>query len=205
MISTARKFLFVHVPKTGGNSIQNILQRYSEDRIVCVAPHQDGVERFALRNDRYDVEKHSTLTHYKRVLGAEVYDSLFKFAVARNPWERMISHYFSPHRNVSGWDRNAFIALVEATPPMRHYICDDTQPGDARHLTADIQYLMRFENLEQEFQHVCETIGIPFQPLPIRNRSNRGHYSQYYDQALVELVGERFCEEVVALGYRFGE
>jgi hypothetical protein len=205
MISIENKFLFVHVPKTGGNSIQNILRKYSEDRIVCAAPHQDGIERFGVRNDRYNIEKHSTLTHYKNVLGADVYNSLFRFAVIRNPWERMISHYFSPHRDVPAWDRDAFIALVESMPPIRYYICDCTQPGGPRHLTADIHYLMRFEDLENEFRRVCGLIGIPGYPLPIRNRSNHEHYAKYYDETLIQLVRERFQEEILLMGYHFGD
>lgn len=169
-----------------------------------IAPHQDGVERFEVRNDRYNIEKHSTLTHYRNVLGAEVYDSLFRFAAIRNPWDMMISYYFSPHRSISVWDREAFIALVKSTPPIRKYICDSGQPG-VRHLTADIHYLMRFEDLENEFWRVCEKIGIPCDPLPVRNRSNHGHYSQYYDEALVRLVRERFAEEILLMGYHFGD
>ncbi len=204
MISIEKRFLFVHVPKTGGNSIQSILRKYSEDQIVCATPHQDGIERFAVRNDRFNTEKHSTLTHYKNVLGAEVYHSLFRFSVIRNPWDMMISHYFSPHRGVCVWDRSKFIALVGSTPPIRHYICDNTKSGGTHDLTADIQYLMKFEDLENEFRRVCEMIGVPFHPLPVRNRSDRKHYTQYYDEALIQLVHEKFQEEILLMGYHFG-
>src|SRR5688500_12110385 len=50
MMALSRQFIFVHVPKTGGNSIQNVLKAYSEDEIVCTEPYQDGVERFELKN-----------------------------------------------------------------------------------------------------------------------------------------------------------
>ena len=107
MISIQKKFLFIHVPKTGGNSIQNILRDYSEDEIVTLAKHQDGVERFEVRNSKYAITKHSTLAHYKFVLDASTYHSLYKFATIRNPWDLLISYYFSPHRGITGIERNS--------------------------------------------------------------------------------------------------
>ena len=98
MISLEKKFLFIHLPKTAGNSIQNILKIYSEDEITSNKKNQDGKDRFGIKNAKYDIEKHSTLTDYKKILEKDVYDSLFKFSTIRNPCARMISYYFSPHR-----------------------------------------------------------------------------------------------------------
>ena len=124
MISIQKKFLFIHVPKTGGNSIQNILKDYSEDEIVVLAKHQDGVERFEVRNKKYNITKHYSRSHYKSVLDIRTYCTLFKFAVIRNPWDRMISFYFSPHRGAIEWNRNDFLRLVSSVPTLGHYICE---------------------------------------------------------------------------------
>ena len=104
MLSTAHRFLFIHVPKTGGNSIQNVLAVYSADHLVSTAAHQDGVERFEVRSTRYRTTKHSTLREYEREYDPSLLDGLRTICCVRNPWERCISHFFSPHRGPVEWN-----------------------------------------------------------------------------------------------------
>lgn len=215
MISIRKKFLFIHVPKTGGNSIQNILRHYSEDEIVTRSGHQDGIERFEVSNSKYKVTKHSTLSHYKSVLDSGTYRSLFKFATIRNPWDMMISYYFSPHRGVTEWNRDDFISLAGGVPPLRHYICEQSLVEKAlgmcgmkttigrRKIGGDIDFLMRFERLSEDFGEVCGKLGIPHSPLPKRNSSARAHYSEYYDEELKEIIRSNFEEDIALGNYTF--
>ena len=68
---------------------------------------------------------------------------------------------------------------------------------------GNVDYVMRFENLANDFRSVCTTLGIPTAPLPQYNRSNREHYSKYYNDELRELVRERFAPEIERFGYTF--
>lgn len=75
MIFEPQKTIFIHYPKTGGNSIQDALREYSSDQIVTVGKHQDGVERFEVRNEKFkNLVKHSKLNDYYKALGKDLYN-----------------------------------------------------------------------------------------------------------------------------------
>jgi hypothetical protein len=203
LISLAHNFLFVHIPKTVGNSIQNVLRTYSEDKIVRLAPHQDGIERFEVRSDKFNIHKHSTLQDYRAELGDEVFQRLFKFTSVRNPWDRMVSFYFSPHRGPVSWNREQFAKLIAQIPPVAAHVFLEGGSNSKPSCFNNMDYFIRYESLNDDFKKVCELIGIPWVPLPIRNKSKRQPYAIYYDDELVELVQNRFSEEIIYFGYEF--
>jgi hypothetical protein len=216
MISLKYNFLFIHVPKTGGNSIQTILANYSEDTLTNNKEHQDGIERFALSSSTYKLKKHSKLNRYRKVLPTKLYQQLFKFATIRNPWDKMISLYFSPHRGTDSWDRKDFIQLVGQAPALQDFVTlpsfrDRLEkkfglPSRPRPLDKDIDHLIRFENLNDDFKDVCRKIGLPAAPeLPLRNQGNRKHYSIYYDDELIDLVARKFTNEIEFGDYSFSK
>src|SRR5947209_7566722 len=200
MISLQKRFLFVHIPKTAGNSIQTVLRDYSEDEFVALRPEQDGIERFGLRNPRYKLRKHSTLAEYRDAVGKEQFRSLYKFTCVRNPWDRMVSYYFTPTQSPESWDRKKFRKVISKTLSIADYLrLDDGN----EHPFVNVDYIMRFENLPDDFRSVCHKLDIPVQPLPHYNRSTREHYSKYYDDELRELVRMRFAPEIERFQYTF--
>jgi hypothetical protein len=200
MISFQKRFLFVHIPKTAGNSIQSVLRDYSEDELVALRDEQDGIERFGLRNPKYKIKKHSTLADYRVALGEMEFGNLYKFTCVRNPWDRMVSYYFTPTQNTSVWDRRKFRKAIVKVLPVADYLRLDKGRGDP---FANVNYIMRFENLAEDFRAVCAALDISPVLLPRYNRSNREHYSKYYDDELRELVSARFAAEIERFGYTF--
>jgi len=202
MISFQKRFLFVHIPKTAGNSIQSVLRDYSEDELVALRGEQDGIQRFGLRNPKYKIKKHSTLAEYRAALGDTEFDKLYRFTCVRNPWDRMVSYYFTPTQNTIAWDRKKFRKAIVKVLSAADYLRLDKGEKDP---FANINYIMRFENLADDFRAVCATLDISPAPLPRYNRSKREHYSKYYDDELRELVGALFATEIERFGYKFGQ
>ncbi|HMF46592.1 MAG TPA: sulfotransferase family 2 domain-containing protein [Candidatus Udaeobacter sp.] len=202
MISLQKRFLFVHIPKTAGNSIQSVLRDYSEDQLVALRNEQDGIERFGLRNPKYKVRKHSTLSEYHDALGNEQFRNLYKFTCVRNPWDRMVSYYFTPTQNPETWNRKKFRETISKAVSVSDYLRLDNSEGDP---FANVDRIMQFENLADDFRAVCAAIGIPPPALPQYNRSSREHYSKYYDDELCELVRARFAAEIERFNYTFDQ
>jgi hypothetical protein len=200
MISLQKRFLFVHIPKTAGNSIQSALRDYSEDQLVALRKEQDGIERFGLRNPKYKIKKHSTLAEYWAALGDAQFGNLYKFTCVRNPWDRMVSYYFTPTQSPETWDRKKFRKIISGALPVADYLRLGKSEEDP---FGNVNYIMRFEKLTDDFRTVCAALDISPLTLPRYNRSNREHYSKYYDDELRELVLRRFAAEIERFGYAF--
>src|SRR5947209_2492388 len=163
MISFQKRFLFIHIPKTAGNSIQTVLRDYSEDELVPLRAEQDGIERFGLRNPNYKIKKHSTLAEYRNALAGEQFAQLYKFTCVRNPWDRMVSYYFTPTQSPARWDQNKFRAMISKAVSVADYLRLERSVEDP---FTNVDQIMRFENLPDDSRAVCKVLDISPAPLP---------------------------------------
>jgi hypothetical protein len=66
-----------------------------------------------------------------------------------------------------------------------------------------LDYVARFERLEEDWRIICNRIGVDAIPLPHENRSERVHYREYYDQETRDQVAKRFSWSIEQFGYEF--
>src|SRR4026209_3030482 len=86
LISHRHRFIFIHVPKTGGSSVTAALRPFCEPETLETA-RQRGLK------------VHSTARDVIRAFGRDVWESYFTFALERNPWDKCLSLYFSHLQN----------------------------------------------------------------------------------------------------------
>ena len=68
-----------------------------------------------------------------------------------------------------------------------------------------IDEIVRFENLQKDFDRVCNKIGIPLQKIPHKNKTEHKPYWEYYNDETREIVAKKFEEDINAFGYEFGK
>jgi len=200
MISISHNWLFIHTPRTGGNSVQSVLACYSEDQLTRRV-FQDGIERFGVQGS-YTGNKHFRLQDYADTVPPEIFSKLFKFTVARNPWARAISWFFTPLKWISAgrqprWSVDEFRRDIEHMPSMAQMLKVNGSLGR-------LDMLLRFETLATDFTALTARLGIPGATLPHRNKGySPENWEHYYLMSpdLIDLVAERFSEDIQTFGY----
>jgi hypothetical protein len=198
MVSLRNRWLFVHVPRTGGNSIQKLLSAHSDDALIT-DDRRDGIDRFEIAGP-HTPRKHATITDYRKLLGQESFAQLFKFAVVRSPWERAISAYFAPIRWITlgrdpEWSVDDFSIHVRQLESMTSFLVVQDRIG--------VDTIIRYERFGEDVPRVLHQIGVT-DTLPHINRgAAREPWIEYYrrDPELVELVADVFCDDVRHFAY----
>ena len=68
-----------------------------------------------------------------------------------------------------------------------------------------VDFVGRFENLQGDFDHVCDLLGIERQTLPHKNAMDRKqHYTEFYDDESRALIEILYPQDIEYFDYKFG-
>ncbi len=172
MISHKYKCIFVHLRRTGGNSIETAL-----DGIVLL--NQSGNPTKTWNNQIHRGKsqfKQDNRGHYIHSSAAEIeelrpkeFKQYFRFSFARNPWEQMINLFLRLNPQAS--TETHFKSWLQ-----RYNAAKGTVPSatiyDSRG-NCLVDFVGRFESFQQDFDTACKKLGIPHKFLPSSNASNK--------------------------------
>lgn len=222
LISHRYRFIFIHIFKTGGSSVRTILVPYSRliDRmayeykvtrklygsIVRVMNwHDDGMRQFT------GFHKHEGAHSAQIKLRPDVFDTYFKFAFVRNPFDWVVSLYsyiagsedHKDHAMVVRMDFNEFVTWFVDQEPLRQ--SDFVTSPESGDLLVD--YVGRLESLSEDLDAICMRIGVEdaaYVPHvnPSRERVHAS-YAAYYDRASRSTIASYFQEDLQRFGYAY--
>lgn len=209
LLSYSHRFLFVHVYKVAGTSISRALTPWAhrpEKLLVNRLLSRVGW-RSGLPHHRWRVTSpHARACEAKAWLPAAIWDACFKFAFVRNPWDWQVSlyHYMlgkSSHRQHERMKRmRSFDDYIEWRIREDRRLQSELLTDARGEILVD--FVGRFERLEEDFAHVCRTVGVEAE-LPHVNPSRHDDYRTYYSDHSRALVAEHFAEDIERFGYRF--
>ena len=205
IISSLHKFIFAAIPKTGTHAVRRALRKH-------MGP--DDMEQVGLFVQRKlpipDLERlgHGdlTLAQVRPHLPPQDFETFFKFAFVRNPFDRFVSYCAFVTRDTGEFDRDpqAVMREILADPPSDHLLLHPQHSfiADASgELLAD--YVGRVEEMQKSYDEIAARIGIPTAQLDRVNASNRRDYRDYYDSGLIEGVAKYYARDLEMFGYEF--
>lgn len=203
MISNSKKFIFVHIPKTGGSSIEKDLIPFFDEKIKIVGSNSIVNEK--LKNpikNSFNSFKHATAIELQEEYGIEKWNSFFKFSVIRKAEDRLISLYFWKQKN-RRYNKSTFIS---ETLPQQHktnpdngkralwsinkYVCDYNN-------NLILDKLIDFDNFTIQYSNLLKNdLNINIINNSHINKSTPIGIENYYkDTELIEMIREVYIKE----------
>lgn len=182
--------VFVRINKTGSTSVQTLL---GQD-----FPHQP-------------------VSAWIAEIGFERWLNVPTFSIVRNPFDKVVSHYFwriKTNQTGMGRDPISFRDWVRRSygdndpayydkplmfAPQTEWLTAPEFYGDDR---LGVDYVGRFEAFDEAVDHILDLAGKEkVSSLPWLKKTDRAPFSIYYDQELVEIVTAWFANDFDKLGY----
>jgi len=231
MISDNLKCIYIHIPKTAGTSVIKTLNIDSNTKNI----NARSTIPFKPEDDKFNPPPpHLRAIDYIN-LDKEKFDRYFKFAFVRNPWDRIVSEY-KYRRHAGRYCFKEFVFNHLPAPTWSDEYChiipqyDFLYDNDHKLL---IDYVGKFENIDNDFRDICDKLKISPIRLAHKNKSlslfrrenslyqvlrtirdsisikqkknTFKHYTEYYDSETVKYVEALYLNDIKAFNYHFDE
>jgi len=184
--------IFVHITKTAGTSVARSMFNY--------------------------LPYHYTAVEYRVIYGKKTFDTYFKFAFVRNPWDRLYSSFRYlksggwnkedqqwADENLSEYDNFKDFVLTWLSQenikkhihfkPQCEFVCDNNN-------NILVDYIAYFESLNDEFNIISKKLGIDSE-LGSFNMNPGDSYKEVYNDEMIKVVREIYGNDINIFGYDF--
>ena len=210
MISHDKKCIFIHIPKCGGTSVEDVIWPKEQGRTE-VDLWMGFVSRFENKYQTGGLQ-HLLSWQVREEVGSDVFSAYYKFAFVRNPWDRIVSQFAYMQQRpdlmdflgmTSGTEFKAYLELIRRKEhvqwmPQHCFLLD--HDGKLR-----VDRVGRLEDFQSDANDILERLGLAGSlKLGHDNRSKRLPTSHYFaDAEAVEMVADIYAEDIKLLGYQY--
>ena len=216
LISHPYRIIFVHIQRTGGNSIRHLFNEMDSNAVQEV-PVEAAKNRL----------KHCFISDIHAAVEPELFSAYTKFAVVRNPFDRLFSWYVMFKHNTiakseiaGGVVRTAALGNaveVAVAPYLDSFETFLTIPNSGLferfyynqfdYLQVDgkiaVDYVLRFENLNNDFNAMAKKMNFPSLLTAVNQSVRHQDYRMAYNKTTQQLVADRFARDLDYFSYSF--
>ncbi len=211
-ISLQHKCVFIHIPKTGGTSIEYALGMFGQWQI------EDRDAMFGLIGSadlltlplKTSYLQHLSWSELQMIGELKQLDSFSSFAWVRNPCDRFVSAFtkLDPHMleeagkaglQLGGLNFSDFVDAVEGFEHVHLRPQSDFIYGSDGQLQVD--FVGRYEKFDRDFTRLCKWLKVTNTVLPHKNASQHRPYQEYYDARTLRKIEQRYASDFELLEY----
>lgn len=207
------KFIYIHIQKTAGTSLENILiNNYSSS----LTTHWHG--------------RHGHASSGIKEIGQKEWNNHYSFAFVRNPWDRMVSWYsmiqeakkkLAPNEQFksslwnsvidNSYDFDSFLVnctnIIQDRRSSKSFAFNQVDYISDSKGKVIVSFVGRFENLSDDMRNILKQLNLDkeIKILPKLNTSQHEHYSNYYTDKTKDLIAKRFKRDIEAFDYCFSK
>lgn len=157
------------------------------------------------------------------------YKDYYKFTFVRNPWDRLVSCYTNKIKQDANFNTSNFKNGV-STAFLKYdvfksgmsftdfviAICEIPDEKADAHILSQHQFVInnqgvifmdfigKFETLQNDFNQLCHKLNIYNKELPHKNKSRqKKHYSDFFTSEIEKKVRERYAIDIELFDYKF--
>lgn len=213
IVSTDKKFIFIHVPKAAGTSVHGALGHldlFHKVRREGEAARRRHATANGLPEAAAAFRQHTSVRAAIDVLGRAAYDRFYSFCFVRNPWDTAVSwfHYRLQNAQIHGHAEAAeaetfdvYVHRILAGPDGRRWAeLQHPYVTDAEGNLA-VRFVGRYEAVAADFATVVAALDLQALPLDRFNESTHAPWASLYTRESFAVVARLVARDAELFGY----
>lgn len=157
----------------------------------------------------FELRQHAAARSVRKHVGRDTFGAYFKFALERNPWDRMVSLYFWRWKNEPGRPSfsefvNGLLAPVDEKKALKNHGHSNWKIYTIGGKVC-VDFLGKYESFADAIDQISSKIGIRITDHMPRAKSgispSRKKVMDFYDDSTREIVANVFKKEIELLNY----